>query len=218
MLTFAFNQMVYYISYQLKDITGGEDGMAGIIRPPLEIPGLLTLKFNTPMNFYILAAVIFFICFWIMYRVVESPFGKIMVATRDNPVRSASIGYHVKRAQILMFTISGIFTGVAGVIFGMHYWIMPIDSIHWLNSGFIVFMVLIGGTTSPFGPVLGTTIFIALQDLFGMIWERWPLLLGLVLVCIVLFLHGGVLEIINRVTTAIQRRKQAEGFVPTNGS
>jgi branched-chain amino acid transport system permease protein len=209
MLTFAFNQMFYYLAYQLKEITGGEDGMTGIVRPSLDILGFISINISKPIGFYVLVSLVFLVCFIFMWRVIESPFGKIMVSTRENPQRAASIGYNVKNAQILMFAITGVVSGIAGVLYSMLYWIMPIDAIHWLNSGFIVFMVLIGGTNSPFGPVVGTTIFICLQDLFGIIWERWPLLFGVVVVCVVMFLQGGVLELVTRIRHVMRGRREA---------
>lgn len=204
MLTFAFNQMVYYIAYSWRDVTGGEDGLAGIVRPPIGVPGLV-VDLNQPLAFYIFVAAIFLVCFALMLRIVHSPFGKIIVATRDNGRRAASVGYNVQRAQTLMFVISGTFTGIAGTLYSMLYWIMPINSVHWLNSGYIVFMVLIGGTSSLFGPIIGAAIFIGLQDFLSTIWARWPLLFGGIVVLMVMFLQGGIIELFARVTAASHR-------------
>lgn len=204
MLTFAFNQMVYYIAYSWRDVTGGEDGLAGIARPPIGLPGF-EIDLNKPLAFYIFVAAIFLVCFALMLRIVRSPFGKIIVATRDNGRRAASVGYNVRRAQTLMFVISGIFTGIAGTLYSMLYWIMPIDAVHWLNSGYIVFMVLIGGTSSLFGPIIGAAIFIGLQDFLSTVWARWPLLFGGIVVLMVMFLQGGVIELFERITTGIRR-------------
>ena len=207
MLTFAFNQMIYYIAYSWHSVTGGEDGMAGIVRPPVELGALGRISLDRPLAFYALVAVVFLVCFAAMVRVVDSPLGKIVIAARENSRRVASIGYNVQRAQVLMFTISGVFTGVAGALYGMLYWIMPIDAVHWMNSGYIVFMVLIGGTSSLFGPVIGTAIFIALQDIFSTFWARWPLLFGVVVVAVVLFLQGGVIELVERASALLARRR-----------
>jgi branched-chain amino acid transport system permease protein len=207
MLTFAFNQMIYYIAYSWQSVTGGEDGMRGIVRPPIDFFGVGRITLSHPLAYYALVAVTFLVCFALMYRVVESPLGKIVIAARENNRRVASVGYNFQRAQILMFTISGVFTGLAGALYGMLYWIMPIEAVHWLNSAYIMFMVLIGGTSSPFGPVVGTMIFIALQDIFSTIWARWLLMFGAVVIGVVLFLQGGVIELLERVSAALQRRK-----------
>ncbi len=207
MLTFAFNQMIYYIAYSWHSVTGGEDGMTGIVRPAVELGGLARISLDRPLAFYTLVAVVFLVCFAAMRRVVDSPLGKIVLAARENSRRVASIGYNVQRAQVLMFVIAGVFTGLAGALYGMLYWIMPIDAVHWLNSGYIVFMVLIGGTSSLFGPVMGTAIFIALQDIFSTFWARWPLLFGVVVVAVVLFLQGGVIELVERARGLVARRR-----------
>jgi branched-chain amino acid transport system permease protein len=209
MLTFAFNQMIYYVAYSWRDVTGGEDGLAGIVRPDIGLFGASSIDLNGPLAFYVLVSALFLISFAMMSRIAGSPLGRIMVATRDNTRRAASIGYNVSNAQTLVFALSGAFTGLAGVLYSMLYWIMPIDAVHWLNSGYIVFMVLIGGTSSLFGPVMGAAIFIWLQDFFSTIWARWPLLFGLVVVAVVMFLQGGITELFERVARSVRTRRLA---------
>jgi branched-chain amino acid transport system permease protein len=198
MLTFAFNQLVYYVAYSWREVTGGEDGLAGIMRPTVLFPGSPEVNLDGPLAFYITVATVFLLSFLAILRVVSSPLGKLLVAAKENPRRAASIGYNVHRAQTLAFAISGAFTGLAGMFYAMLYWIMPIDGVHWLNSGYIVFMVLIGGTSSMFGPVIGASIFILLQDFLSTIWARWPFLFGAAIIAVVLFLRGGVIELFGR--------------------
>ena len=127
MLTFAFNQMIYYGAYTWREVTGGEDGLNGITRPAQLFPGAPAVDFGKGLNFYILVAVLVFVCFVLLLRVVDSPLGRILQAARESPRRAASIGYDIHRAQTLAFAISGFFTGLAGVLYGMTYWIMPIE-------------------------------------------------------------------------------------------
>ncbi len=211
MLTFAFNQLVYYIAYSWRDVTGGEDGLFGIERPGALLPGLPEIDLNVPINFYILVAVIVGLCFLALLRVVDSPLGQILLAAKDNPRRAGSVGYDIHAAQTLAFAISGFFSGIAGVLYGMVYWIMPIDAVHWLTSGYIVFMVLVGGTSSMFGPLIGATIFILLQDFFSTLWARWPLLFGAVIIAVVMFLRGGVIELVSHVRGFAARRRAMRG-------
>lgn len=208
MLTFAFNQMFYYIAYQWQSVTGGEDGLIGISRPLLGFFGL-GLSLDRPLAFYLFVAALFFVCFWLMQRLVDSPFGRLIVAIRENPQRAASVGYNTHRAQVLLFALSGAFTGLAGNLYAMLYGLMPIDSIHWLSSGFIIFMVLIGGTGNLFGPVVGVIIFIALQDELSVIWARWPLLFGALIVVVVMFFQGGVLQMLARGRSWLALRRRA---------
>lgn len=205
MLTFAFNQLVYYIAYSWHSVTGGEDGLAGIRRLPLDLPFVGRLGFDNHLAFYALAAVIFLAGMAALRRIVESPFGVVLAAARQNPRRTASLGYPVHQAQLLAFVLAGAIAGIAGALFGMLYRIMPIDSVHWVSSAYVVFMVLIGGTRSMLGPVIGAAIFIWLQGLFSLVWARWPLLLGLFVIVVMLFLPGGVLDLAERARQAARR-------------
>ena len=209
MMTFAFNQMIYYLAYTFRNITGGEDGLVGIKRPPFGLPGMKPLNLDNPTYFYIFVAAIFLVSVLALFRIVESPFGRVLVATRENPRRVASLGYSVSRVQLVAFMISGAFTGLAGALYAMLYWIMPIDAVHWLSSGYVVFTVLIGGTSNMFGPIIGAGIFIWLQGFFSTLWARWPLLFGAFVVIVVLFVQGGVIELFRRLAGLLGGRERA---------
>jgi branched-chain amino acid transport system permease protein len=215
MLTFAFNQMVYYTAYSWRSVTGGEDGLAGITRPKTLLPNFIPVNLDDATNFYVLVAVVLILGMAALLRITASPLGKVLLAAKENPRRVSSIGYNVYSAQTVAFAISGTFTGLAGALYPMLYWIMPIDAVHWLNSGYIVFMVLIGGTSSMFGPVIGAAIFILLQDFFSTIWARWPLLFGGVIIAVVLFLQGGVIELFTRLGRLV-RHGDARPAGPTD--
>ncbi len=210
MLTFAFNQLVYYAIYSWRDVTGGQDGLADIARPARLLPYLPGVNLDRPMNFYILVAVIVFGCFLLLLRIVDSPLGRVLDAAKQNPRRAASIGYDIHRAQTLAFALSGVFSGIAGVLYAMLYWIMPIDAVAWVNSGNIVFMVLIGGLGSIFGALIGAAVFILLQDSLSLVWDRWPLLFGLIVIGVVLYLRGGVLELGGMLRPALRRATRAD--------
>lgn len=204
MLTFAFNQMIFYIAYQWRDATGGEDGLSGVPRPDV-----LGVDIGAPIAYYAFAALVFVLCFWAMGRIVASPFGRIVVATRENPRRAASVGFDVTRAQTAIFAMSGAFTGLAGGLYAMLYGLMPIDAVNWINSGNIVFMVLIGGTGNLFGPAAGAVIFIILQDVLSVVWARWPLLFGAVVIAVVLYFQGGFVELFHRLGRCAAARRKA---------
>ncbi|GAB1576284.1 branched-chain amino acid ABC transporter permease [Bordetella petrii] len=198
MLTFAFNQMIYYLAYSWRAVTGGEDGLGGIGRPALWLPGLGRLDLGDHHAFYVLTAVCFLLVFLLLYRLTHSPLGLVLEAARQNARRTASLGYSVYRAQLLAFVVAGGLSGLAGALFAMLYRIMPIDAVSWANSGNAVFMVVIGGISSMLGPVFGAAIFIWLQGFFSLIWARWPLLFGVFVILVVLFLKGGVVELFER--------------------
>ena len=189
MLTFALNQLFFFIAYQWTSVTGGEDGMPGVPRP-----AFLGIDFKDPMNYYIFVALLFLISLWAMRRVVESPFGKILQAIRENEVRAAAVGYNVPRFKLAAFVIAGAFSGLAGVLYAMLFGIVPLEAIGFVTSGNVVFATLIGGSGSLYGPVIGSFVFIWLSESMSVVWERWPLLLGVAFVIVVLFFRGGVVE------------------------
>ena len=189
MLTFALNQLFYFIAYQWTSVTGGEDGMPGIPRP-----ALAGIDFANPLVYYCFVAALFLAALWVMRRIVESPLGRILQAIRENAVRAEAVGYDVPRFKLLAFVIGGAFSGLAGVLYAMLFGIVPLEAIGFVFSGNVLFATLIGGSGSLYGPVIGSFVFIWLSESVSTLWARWPLLLGLAFVMVVLFLRGGVVE------------------------
>ena len=196
MLTFALNQLFYFVAYQWTSVTGGEDGMPGIGRP-----AMLDIDFGDPLAYYMYVSALFLLSFWVMKRIVESPLGKILQAIRENEVRAEAVGYNVPRFKLLAFVIAGAFSGFAGVLYAMLFGIVPLEAIGFVTSGNVVFATLIGGSGSLYGPIIGSFVFIWLSESVSLIWERWPLLLGVAFVIVVLFFRGGVVEAWSRVGT-----------------
>ena len=189
MLTFALNQLFYFIAYQWTSVTGGEDGMPGIPRP-----ALLGIDLRDPLRYYILVSALFVVALWLMKRIVESPLGKILQAIRENEVRAEAVGYHAPRFKLLAFVLGGAFSGAAGVLYAMLFGIVPLEAIGFVFSGNVVFATLIGGSGSLYGPIIGSFVFIWLSESMSVVWARWPLLLGVAFVIVVLFFRGGVVE------------------------
>ena len=189
MLTFALNQLFYFTAYQWTTVTGGEDGMPGIPRP-----SVLGLGIHAPLAYYAVVALLFLLSLWVMKRIVESPLGKILQAIRENELRAEALGYNVPRMKLAAFVIGGAFSGLAGVLYAMLFGIMPLEAIGFVFSGNVVFATLIGGSGSLYGPVIGSFVFIWLSESVSAMWARWPLLLGVAFVIVVLFFRGGVVE------------------------
>ena len=206
MLTFAFNQMIYYLAYSWRAVTGGEDGLGGIRRPALDIPFVGSVDLGNHVNFYVVAAALFIASAILLFRLARSPLGLVLDASKQNPRRTASLGFSVYRAQWIAFVVAGAIAGLAGALFALLYRIMPIDAISWTSSGNVVFMVVIGGMSSVLGPVLGAAIFIWLQGFFSLVWARWPLLFGVFIILVVLFLRGGVAELFDRLRQLFTRK------------
>ena len=189
MLTFALNQMFFFTAYQWTTVTGGEDGMPGIPRP-----SVLGLDIHGPLAYYAAVAALFLVSLWIMKRIVESPLGKILQAIRENELRAEALGYDVPRMKLVAFVVGGAFAGLAGVLYAMLFGIVPLEAIGFVFSGNVVFATLIGGSGSLYGPVIGSFVFIWLSESVSAMWARWPLLLGVAFVIVVLFFRGGVVE------------------------
>ena len=204
MLTFALNQLFYFTAYQWTSVTGGEDGMPGVPRPEF-----LGVDFKNPLNYYAFVSVVFLFFLYLMKRIVESPLGKILVAIRENEVRAAAVGYNVPRLKLLAFVVGGAFSGAAGVLYAMLFGIVPLESIGFVTSGNVVFATLIGGSGSLYGPVIGSFVFIWLSESVSTLWARWPLLLGLAFVMVVMFFRGGVVEAWNRFWTWRSSKQKA---------
>ena len=207
MLTFALNQLFYFIAYQWTTVTGGEDGMPGIPRPEL-----FGVDFKNPIAYYVFVSLLFLVTLWAMKRLVESPLGKILVAIRENEVRAEAVGYNVPRFKLAAFVIAGAFSGVAGVLYAMLFGIVPLEAISFVFSGNVVFATLIGGSGSLYGPIIGSFVFIWLSESVSTLWARWPLLLGVAFVIVVLFFRGGVVEAWSRLVVWKMRWKMRWRF------
>jgi branched-chain amino acid transport system permease protein len=204
MLTFALNQLFFFIAYQWTSVTGGEDGMPGVPRPEL-----LGLDFKNPMTYYVFVSILFLLSLWVMKRIVESPLGRILQAIRENEVRAEAVGYNVPRFKLLAFVIGGAFSGLAGVLYAMLFGIVPLEAIGFVFSGNVVFATLIGGSGSLYGPIIGSFVFIWLSESMSVVWTRWPLLLGVAFVIVVLFFRGGVVEAWTRLLKWQSSRRKA---------
>jgi branched-chain amino acid transport system permease protein len=200
MLTFAFNQMLYYIVYSLPTITGGEDGLPGVDRP-----SFLTRQ----IDFYLFVCAVFLLALGALRRIVASPAGRIWKAIRDNPARAAAAGYDIGRYRLAAFTISGTFTGLAGALFAFVFEFVPIDKIHWSFSGDIVFMTVVGGTGSFIGPALGAALYTWLQETVSVFWSRWPMAVGIAFLIVLRFGPGGIVSAVPALTGRLRSESDA---------
>ncbi|MCZ6626949.1 MAG: branched-chain amino acid ABC transporter permease [SAR324 cluster bacterium] len=195
LLTFSFNLMVYFIAYEWDEVTGSVDGLFGADRPFLSIPGLFELDMGSYEAYYVFTVVVVMVCYYLISRIVRSPFGKVLTMIRENEERAAALGCNVRLYKLMVFTIAGMFSSLAGMLYTGLFQYVPIDAIEWLTSANIVFMALIGGIANMIGPMIGAGIFIMLSDTLSVMWARWPLLLGLIFMAVILFCPGGMLQV-----------------------
>jgi len=199
LLTIAFSQMFWFISWGWDTVTGGEDGIAGIDRLPVGIPGLLSIDMSNILHFYYFVYFIFIICTILIWIIVHSPFGRTLQAIRYNETRAKCIGYNTALYKWISFTISCAFAGLAGALYALLRNAAFSDVMHWTQSGNVLFMVLLGGgLTSFFGPILGAAVFIFLRDLFSTLTVHWYLIYGLLLMFVIVFIPEGILSFFKR--------------------
>lgn len=194
MLTLAFNMMLYQVAFQWDDLTGGANGIT-VSPPPLEIAGF-TVSFLDTVTFYYITFGLLVVTLAILWRVVHSPYGALLIAIRENPERAELIGIPVNRYQLSAFVLAGIFAGVAGVLFAIRNFIVTPGTLHWSMSAEAVLITLLGGPSSFFGPAIGAFMFVFLEEWLTSITEYWQIGLGLILVPIVLFVPGGLVGLV----------------------
>jgi len=192
MVTLALAQMLYFLWLQLR-FTGGEDGLQGVPRGKLF--GLLDLADN--MNLYYVVFAIFLFGFLLVYRTINSPFGQVLKAIRENEPRAISLGYDVDRYKLLAFVLSAALSGLAGATKTVVFQLASLTDAHWHMSGEVVLMTLLGGLGTVFGPVVGAVIVVSLEDQLADKVGSWvQVIMGLIfVVCVLAFRRGIVGEL-----------------------
>ena len=152
MVTLALAQIVYYAFYKAERWTGGENGLRGIQVPAFDLMGTgITVDFLNPVTKYYVILVFVALALWAVSRLLASPFGAVIEAVRENEQRAAACGFDVARTKLLVFVISAAVCGLAGGLRALHLSVVPIDSLHYLQSGQAVMMCLLGGMGTFFG-------------------------------------------------------------------
>ena len=194
MLTLAMSQMFYFLAYAMADVTGGDNGLLDLPRPALAFGGVTLLSLRTPLSFYVFVALVFLAIYLFLCLVVASPFGSTLIAIRENEDRAASLGYNARVFKVAAFVASAAVTGIAGGLYALFLNFAPLGNIDAAMSERIIIMTILGGTGSLFGSVLGAAFFVVLGNFLSAIWPRWLLLIGLLLMLVASYLHGGLLS------------------------
>lgn len=206
LLTIAFGQIFFFIASKWTTVTGGEDGLLDIRRLPAEF-GFASLQIDALSSLYWLAFAAFAVLTPFLWRLVHSPFGKVLGAIKQNENRVAFLGYDVVLHKWLAFTLSCAVAGLAGGLFAMAQEgaYIQIMSLQW--SGVVVLMVLIGGGFVSFwGPVAGVVLYFVARDVLGAYTETWLLWFGLLFVVLVMFKRDGLAGIWRDVAARLERR------------
>jgi len=197
MLTLAFGQLVYTIIYKWTDFTGGSDGLYGIPSLNFTFFGFDVSLASIP-SFYYFLLVIFVISIFILRRIVNSSFGQILKAIRENPTRVEFVGINLQRYKLIAFVIAGLFAGVCGAVFAPFNTVIAPEISSWAFSGETVVICLLGGIGTFFGPVAGAFIFSIVKDIITGLTEYWMLFMGIIVIALVLGFPEGVLGFFQR--------------------
>lgn len=203
MITLAAGQMIYALVFKW-DLMGGSDGLAGIPRPT---------GFGFEMNaygLYWLSLLAMLLVYLLLRRILESPFGRVLVGIRENPGRMQAIGADVQRYKLIAFVIAGAIAGVGGVLFAHFVGHVSPEAAAWSQSSALMLMVIIGGRGTLVGPMLGSFLILVLQNLVSSWTDRWMLIMGLVFIVFVLGLRVGLVGLWREYAGRLRARR-AEG-------
>jgi branched-chain amino acid transport system permease protein len=191
MITLALAQMMYFFALEAK-FTGGEDGIQGVPRGRLF--GVFDLSHEMTMYVFILIVVL--AGFLFIFRIINSPFGEVLKAIRENEPRAVSLGYKTERYKLVAFVLSATLAGVAGSLNALVFQLASLTDVHWTMSGDVVLMTLLGGLGTVFGPVVGAFLVIAMENYLAP-FGQWVLVIqgAIFVVCVLAFRRGIVGEL-----------------------
>ena len=202
LLTLSFAAMTFYIIYRWTSFTGGEDGYGGMERPVL-----FGVDLNDQSAFFYLVYAIFLVSLFMIWRVVNSPFGRVLKAIRENSQRAAYIRYDVHRYRLIAFTLSAFFTAIAGSLFPFLKYYIGAELVHVQHSGEILAMTILGGSRHFLGPALGGAFFILFREILSEYTASWQLLFGIMFMGFILFSPTGLMGVGERLVAPFFRRK-----------
>ncbi|MFA5521202.1 MAG: branched-chain amino acid ABC transporter permease [Castellaniella sp.] len=203
MITLALAQMVFFFFLQAP-FTGGEDGLHGVPRGTV-----LGLNLNDEQTLYYFVVTIFVLAFWLIHRTVQSPFGQVLSAIRENEPRTLSLGYDVARYKLLAFVLSAMLSGLAGATKVIVFKLASLSDAHWHTSGEVILMSLVGGMGTIFGPVLGAGIVVSLRSMLAdKVGSLVTVILGCIFVLCVLLFRRGIMGAVSAWTSGRARTEQ----------
>jgi len=194
MITLALAQMMYLVALRVK-LTGGEDGIQGVPRGRLF--GVFDL--SDQMTMYAFVVVVALAAFFLIYRVINSPFGEVLKAVRENEQRAVSLGYKTDDYKLVAFVLSATLAGLAGSLKALVFQLASLTDVHWTMSGEVVLMTLVGGLGTIFGPIVGAFLIVAMENYLAP-FGQWVLVIqgAVFVICVLAFRRGIVGELAAR--------------------
>jgi ABC-type branched-subunit amino acid transport system permease subunit len=188
-VTIAFGQLVLFVVYRWTTLTNGENGLGDVRRLPL----LKLFDIAPEYNFYLFVLAIFVVALILMRVIINSPFGRVLQAIRENRTRAIFVGYDVKSYELFGYILSVFYAAIAGTLYAFLLKYAFPESMSWSASGEVVIMTLVGGMHSLFGPVIGAFVITFLKDFISSYTDRWMIFLGIILVFFVLVSPEGIM-------------------------
>ncbi len=192
MITLAFAQMIYFIFVGLKEY-GGDDGLS---MPQRSSTGMLDL--STDVNFYYVVLAVTAVSMYLVYRLVNSHFGRVLQAVKQNEGRMEAIGFSVMRYKLVCFVITGALASLAGALLANQNMMVSPSLVHWTQSGSLMVMVILGGTGFFFGGAIGAVVMLMLEEILSAYTIHWQIIVGAVLLGVVLLLPHGLASLFQR--------------------
>jgi branched-chain amino acid transport system permease protein len=195
--TLIFSQIFYVMIFTWTEVTGGENGLS-FRRPALAIPGLFSIPFDSnTLHWFVLAVVA--VSYLVLRRITRSPFGMVLQSIRENEPRTRAVGYAVERYKIVAVMLSGLFAGMAGVLYAVHNRFAAPDYVFFLISGEVVIFNVMGGIGTLVGPLLGAAFFLLLREGFSRFFTEFYLIpVGIIFTAMVIFMPQGLLGFLRR--------------------
>jgi branched-chain amino acid transport system permease protein len=195
--TLVFSQIFYVIIFTWTEVTGGENGL-NFRQPPFSIPGIVSISF-TPVTLHWFVLGVVTLSYLILRRITQSPFGKVLQSIRENEVRTRAIGYHIERYKSVAVMLSGLFAGLAGVLYALQNKFAAPDFVFFVVSGEVVIFNVIGGMGTLVGPVAGAAFFFLLREGFSRFFTEYYLIpVGIIFILMVIFVPQGLLGFLKR--------------------
>jgi branched-chain amino acid transport system permease protein len=198
MVTIAFGQICYYVAYSWNDLTGGFDGLRGFARAPLQLGFTSVDIANNGTLFYYFVLIMFAVAVGVLGLILRSPFGRSLLAIRENERRARFLGIAVERHIWISFSISCFLTAFAGTLYALLNNFADPLGLHYSLSGEFVIMVVLGGMRAFWGPLIGAAVFVVVQDYISSITIDWISYVGLIFVLVVIFFPRGLLGMLDR--------------------
>lgn len=214
MVTLAFAQMLYFVANQWRDVTGGENGLQGV---PRELFGL---DLSEPFYFYYAGLPLILLGVFVAWRAVNSPFGRVLVAIRDNPARARSLGYPVDRYKVMVFVLSAGLSGLAGGVFAISHGFSSLNEVYWTTSGEVVVMTVLGGIGTLWGSAVGAALIVLLKDYLATAgFDGIGIVTGAIFIVVVLAFRRGIWGTVAHLVKTRRERHTVDpepGVTPTS--